>query len=249
MATNIIPKKIHYCWFGNKKMSSLNNKCIKSWKKYLPDYEFILWNEKNFDFTANKYCHEAYVNKKYAFVSDYVRLYVLEKYGGIYFDTDLELFSDLNAFLKFPAFMGFESETKISTAIIGSIEHHPFIVNLLSIYKSIPFVKEDGLFNLTTNVEYISKELNEIGFVENNQYQILQNNIHLFPKDYFSPKSWDLKITRKTKNTVCVHHFEGSWRVLPPIKFRLRGKIKKYLILMNLLGVVRTIKSKIKRSE
>lgn len=114
MNTLTIPKTIHYCWFGKNDLPPLVKKCIKSWHKYLPDYEFKLWDEQSFDITSNKWCQEAYKQKKYAFVADYVRLKVLYEQGGIYLDTDIQLYKSLNPFLSNEAFMGFERDEILS---------------------------------------------------------------------------------------------------------------------------------------
>ena len=116
---NKIPKVIHYCWFGKNKLSKSAKKCIKSWKKHLPNYEIIEWNENNFDINCNEYVREAYKSKKYAFVSDYARIYALYNYGGIYMDTDVEVIKSLDKFLCNDAFAGLENEYSIQTAVMG----------------------------------------------------------------------------------------------------------------------------------
>ena len=121
-----IPKVIHYCWFGKGKMPVLADKCIKSWKKYCPDYEIIEWNEENFDINCCDYVREAYENRKFAFVTDYVRLYAMYTYGGIYMDTDVELLKPLDSFLQDAAFIGFENKESIATAIIGCNKENKF---------------------------------------------------------------------------------------------------------------------------
>ena len=124
----MIPKIIHYVWFGDKPSGEVEKKCIASWKKYCPDYEIKLWNEESFDLKgAGVYAQQAYDEEQWAFVSDVARLYVLKEYGGIYMDTDMEVIKSLDDFLELPAFMGFEIESEISTGIIGAEPHNPLI--------------------------------------------------------------------------------------------------------------------------
>lgn len=130
-----IPKTIHYCWFGKNDLPPLVKKCIKSWHKYLPDYEFKLWDEQSFDITSNKWCQEAYKQKKYAFVADYVRLKVLYEQGGIYLDTDIQLYKSLNPFLSNEAFMGFERDEILSMGVMGFKKNNKIIKELLDYYN------------------------------------------------------------------------------------------------------------------
>ncbi|WP_270582801.1 glycosyltransferase family 32 protein [Bacteroides fragilis] len=134
MNTLTIPKTIHYCWFGKNDLPPLVKKCIKSWHKYLPDYEFKLWDEQSFDITSNKWCQEAYKQKKYAFVADYVRLKVLYEQGGIYLDTDIQLYKSLNPFLSNEAFMGFERNEILSMGGMGFKKNNKIIKELLDYY-------------------------------------------------------------------------------------------------------------------
>src|SRR5699024_8907222 len=127
----MIPKIIHYCWFGGNELSKTTKVCINSWKKKLPDYKIIEWNESNFDINSNQYVKEAYQAGRYAFVTDYVRLYVLYHYGGIYMDTDVEVLKSLDSFLKHQAFTGCENEKNSVTGIIGSEKDHEWIKTLL----------------------------------------------------------------------------------------------------------------------
>ncbi len=206
----MIPKKIHYCWFGKNPLPKLAIDCIESWKKYCPDYEIIRWDESNFDISSNAYIKEAYDAKKFAFVTDVVRLYVLLNEGGIYMDTDVEVLKPLDDLLKLDAFSGFESDTKIPTGIMAAKKGHKLFAELLQEYDNAHFIKKDGTYDLTTNVIRITKTCKKYGLVQNNSLQTV-NGFTLFPKDYFCPK--DL-ITRKlhlTENTYTIHHFDGSW--------------------------------------
>lgn len=214
----MIPKKIHYCWFGKGKMPMLSIKCIDSWKEFLPDYELKLWDETNFDVNTNVYVQEAYAAKKYAFVSDYVRLYALDKEGGIYMDTDVQVLKNLDYFLQFPAFTGFETDTEVPTGIIASEKNGSWVKDQLTYYENKNFILPDGSLDLTTNVQIISKRMSENGFVVENGYQIYKDCMHVFPKDYFCPKNRVGKI-ELTENSYCIHHFNGSW-MSPKLKFK-----------------------------
>lgn len=208
----MIPKVIHYCWFGGNEKSDFIKKCMDSWKKYCPNYQIIEWNEKNFDISSNIYVKEAYENKKWAFVSDYVRLYALAKNGGFYLDTDVELVKSLDAFTNYAAFTGYESKNCIPTAVMGAEQGNEWIEYLLSYYDGRHFVLQDGSFDMTTNVVSITemtKQKYPMKF-ENKKYEI-PGVVCFFPKDYFAPKSPGDKNYTITQNTVGIHHFDGSW--------------------------------------
>ena len=219
----MIPKIIHYCWFGRGRMPKLAERCIQSWKKHLPDYEIKLWNEDNFDINSNCYVKEAYEAKKYAFVTDYVRLYALYHYGGIYMDTDVEVLKNLDSFLKNPAFSGFEDDTQIPTGIMASEKNGAWVKWQLGYYSDKHFLLENGEPNTTTNVAIISGLMEQEGFVLKNSLQNFKNIITIYPKDYFCPKSYKDGKIYLTENTHCIHHFAGSW-------ISKRQKIKNKII-------------------
>lgn len=192
-------------------MPELAKRCIESWKKYLPDYELMLWNEDSFDVNSLKFTRQAYEKKRYAFVTDYVRLYALKRYGGVYMDTDVEILKSIDEFLKLPAFSGFETGDQIPTGIMASEKELPWIDELLKYYDKRPFVRWNGRLNKTPNTIIISKMLKKRGVVLNNCYQVYKDQLHLFPKDYFCPKSYKTLEIELTENTYCIHHFAGSW--------------------------------------
>ena len=206
-----IPKIIHYVWVGPKKPSSLVKKCIASWKKYLPDYEIIEWNERNFDINSNRYCREAYDAKKYAFVSDYIRIAVLYQYGGIYMDTDVEVvkpFSD--DILNCEAIACYESPKTIQTGLLGSVPGQKFMGLVLDHYRIASFVNTDGTYNMIPNVQVITNIAKENGLDPDGQ---LKNclGLTLFPQTFFCPLCNYCTEICFTENTYTIHHFSGSW--------------------------------------
>ena len=220
----MIPKIIHYCWFGNNPLPDDAKVCIASWKKYCPDYEIIEWNENNFDLEQNQYVKEAYEEKKWAFITDYVRLYVLYNYGGIYMDTDVEVLKNLDVFLHNKGFSGFEDYDRVPTGIMASEKNNNFIGNQLKYYNNKHFVV-DGKHDMKTNVETITEYCLEHGLILNNTKQQIDDFV-FYPKDYFCPKNCQtLKITI-TENTYTIHHFAGSWTTK---NTRIKKIIKKIL--------------------
>ena len=208
----MIPKIIHYCWFGGNPLDKKSKKCIASWKKYCPDYEIVEWNENNFDINSNQYVKEAYEAKKWAFVTDYVRLYALYHVGGIYMDTDVEVIKKIDPFLSNVAFSGYESDGLISTAIMGSEKYGEWIQFLLNDYNDRRFLFENGAIDTTTNVITITKLTKEKYDIElDGKYIDLPGKVAFYPKEYFCPKSYETGKINKTKNTVCIHHFNASW--------------------------------------
>ncbi len=207
-----IPKIIHYCWFGRGEMPELAVNCIASWHKYLPEYEYRLWNEDSFDISSNRFVKEAYHNKKYAFVADYVRLYALYHFGGIYMDTDVEVLKPLDDFLVYPAFSGFEVEDSIPTGIMGAEKGSAWAKRELAYYDNLSFIMPNGAFNMKPNVQIITEHALHFGFNPNNEFQIINSDFAVFPKDFFCPKSYVNGEIHLTENTHTIHHFAGSWR-------------------------------------
>lgn len=222
----MIPKKIHYCWFGKGKMPELAHKCIDSWHEYLPEYEMILWNEDNFDINSVPYVREAYRAKKFAFVTDYVRLYALYNYGGIYMDTDVEVLKPLDRFLEHKSFSGFEDLHSIPTGIMASEQYGAWVNMQLEYYKDRSFILPNGSIDYTTNVATITSIMVSQGFKLNNKLQNFNDIIVIYPKDYFCPKSYVTGKIELTENTYTIHHFAGSW--LTPTQ-KLKTKIKNIL--------------------
>lgn len=205
----MIPKKIHYCWFGGKSLPEDAEACIASWKKYCPDYEIIEWNENTFDINSIVYVKEAAESKKWAFITDYVRLYAMYNYGGIYMDTDVEVLKNLDVFLQDKGFSGYEDYNRIPTGIMAAEKGLPFIKKLLDYYNDKHFIV-DGKMDMTTNVEIITNICLERGIVLNNQLCEI-DGFKFYPKDFFCPKDCQTLELKVTDNTYTIHHFAGSW--------------------------------------
>jgi len=206
-----IPKIIHYCWFGGKEYPELVNKCIASWKKVLFDYQFIKWHEDNFDIRCNDFVKEAYEKKKYAFVSDYARLFALYNFGGIYLDTDVEVLKSFDIFLINSGFLGFESKDSVATAVIGSVKNNNILKELLSFYDNKKFINLDGTLNTTTNVAIITRFFSLSGLVLNGKKQKIRN-FTFYPQEIFCPNDLSVLFTKDPKNSYTIHHFDESWR-------------------------------------
>jgi len=217
----MIEKKIHGVWLGRMKPSTVEER-IANWKEVCPDYEIIIWSEDNFDINKNLFCKQAFEKKKWAFASDYIRLNVLYNHGGIYLDSDVEVLQPFDKFLHLSAFVGFEDDRLISTAVIGAEKGHTLIKKLLEYYENRSFILPNNKLNCQANPIIFSK------IVKNNYPKFEHNNtlqhfdcFTIFPRDYFSPISVDTKKINKTKNTHTIHHFEGSWLKNKPINRKL----------------------------
>ena len=212
--SNVIPKKIHYCWFGHIPLPDLALKCIASWKKYLPDYEIIEWNESNYDINYNDYMREAYEAKKWAFVSDYARFDILYRFGGLYFDTDVELIRSIDDIVKNGSFMGCEpSYDKFAAAPGLGLAAAPGLnlyQNILENYRIRHFIRSDGSFDQKTVVTFV-EILVEYGFdIYDHSVQKVKD-VSIYPADYFCPMDYltgDLNITENTRS---IHHYSATW--------------------------------------
>lgn len=207
----MIPKIIHYCWFGRGPKPELANKCIESWKKFLPEYEIKEWNEDNFDLNLYPYTKEAYENRKFAFVTDVVRLYALYNEGGIYMDTDVEVLKPLDKFLHHNAFSGFEDGVNVPTGIMASEKGGKWAKENLEYYNDRHFIGKDGSLDLRTNVYTITNYMLQYGLKQDNTLQDFEGLITMYPKEYFCPLSVDGYELKITPNTHTIHHFMGSW--------------------------------------
>lgn len=189
-----------------------NLKCIESWKKFLPDYKLMLWNEDNYDVNSIKFTRQAYQKKKYAFVIDPVRLQLLREHGGIWLDTDIEIIKNLDPLLELPAFMSFESDTLLHTGIVGSEKGAAWTDEYWKYMNRKPFIRWNGRLNKTPSTVIISRILKKRGVKLDNTFQIYDDSLHIFSKDYFCPKDYKTGKITITDNTYCIHHFAGSWK-------------------------------------
>ncbi|UNP76362.1 glycosyl transferase [Bacillus nitratireducens] len=226
----MIPKIIHYCWFGGNPLPESAEKCIESWKKYCPDYEIIQWNETNYDVTKNRYMYEAYQNKKYGFVPDYARLDIVHTYGGIYLDTDVELIKSLDDLLKLDAFCGVEHNSKyvaLGLGFGGNIENKTLRC-MLDAYNTMSFIK-DGEPDLTPAPKINTKALYSLGY--NYKKSVFNcGELKVFPSEYFCPQDFETGKLTITPNTYSIHHYDSSW--YSPVEtyaLEMKRKIPKIL--------------------
>lgn len=232
----MIPKVIHYCWFGKSEKSELVIKCIESWKKYCPDFKIIEWNEETYDVTKNKYMYQAYQMKRWGFVTDYVRLDVVYRYGGIYLDTDVELVRSIDELLETEGFIGFEKTPGENLASVfvntgqgfGAVAFHSAVKEMLDVYDRLIFMKE-GEENLKTCPYYNTEALVKLGLKQVNTYQDI-DGFRIYPTDYFCPINWKTQKCEMTQNTYSIHHFNASWLSAKEKRKRKRYRKIDYVI-------------------
>ena len=228
----MIPKIIHYCWFGQKPLPELAQKCIASWKKYLPDYEIKEWNEDNFDVNIIPYTAEAYAAKKYAFVSDYARFWILYKYGGIYFDTDVEVIRPIDDIIAKGNFMGCETDASGSDAAsvapglgLGVNPGLGLVKKMLDYYEGQHFVFVPGGIGQLTIVHIATEVLCEAGLKNVEGIQKVED-VYIYPSEYFCPINLKTNRIHILPNTRTIHHYAGTWQ---DKKFSFKSLLKKLL--------------------
>lgn len=204
-------KYIHYCWFGDKPLPKLAKQCIESWKKYLPDYEIKCWNEENCDLNECVFVKEAYENKKWAFVADYIRTKVMYDYGGIYFDTDMEITKPIDDLIKKEeSFLGVEDSHMIACGVWYEPRKNGYLPKkMLDYYRSQTFFNIDNMYKISIPriissilVDFDSSDLN---------VQHLKHNITIYPREYFYPLSYNHQYNVFTDNTCMIHYYDASW--------------------------------------
>lgn len=233
-------KYIHYCWFGDKPLPKLAKKCIKSWKKYLPDYEIIKWSEENVNLKECPFIKEAYKQKKWAFVADYARTKAMYEYGGIYFDTDMEVTKDIKHLLEKKAFIGVEDSNMIACGVWFESESKSFLASkMLEFYKSQKHFNSDDMYAISIP-RVITNILSPLGFdSSSNEIQNLKDIITIYPRDYFYPISYDRTNNIFTDNTCMIHYYDASW--LP----KSEQKSNKIIRILGLKNAQRYAKLKI----
>ena len=231
----MIPKIIHYCWFGGNHLPELEQRCLVSWHKHMPDWEYKWWNESNFEIaSAPLYVRQAYEARKFAFVSDYVRLWALEQYGGLYMDVDFEVYRPFDELMdRYAAFAGYEGSKRkpVMQGVIASEAHGAWVKDMLSTYDTRPFFKPDGTLDMYPNTQYFTDRLISHGFINDGvEKDVYVNNemsradalnephtlndkvfyLHVYPVHYFCPQ---LTTGEKVRNeeTYCEHKGESSW--------------------------------------
>lgn len=199
---------------------------MNSWNKYLENFKFIEWNEDNFDINCNLYVKQAYKAKKYAFVSDYVRLYALYHHGGIYLDTDVEVIKSLDSLLHHEAFTGFEDEFFLQSGTMGAMKGHQWIKEILETYDHRSFLRSDGTLDTTTNTAMITNHCSRLGLKLSGQFQVLNNGVVFYPRTYFSPYDYINGANFITDHSYTIHHFAKSWL---PLNVRIRSEMKRWM--------------------
>ncbi|WP_367296420.1 glycosyltransferase family 32 protein [Levilactobacillus yonginensis] len=224
----MIPKVIHYCWFGGQPLPDSVARCLASWQRFCPDYQLKRWDESNWDVTRSPYVRQAYAHKKYAFVADVARLDVVAQYGGIYLDTDVELLQPLDEFLAYDAFFGMEEPGRVNTGVgFGAISQHPMVCELLAQYQQRDFIC-NGRSDLTTCVTIAVPLFKEWGIQRNRRIQFLQDKrVVILPPTYFCPEDLASGKRQLTAQSVAIHHYAATWKSatsLTVTRWKVRGR-------------------------
>lgn len=239
----MIPKVIHYCWFGGNDIPEKDLKCIESWKKYCPDYEIIEWNEKNYNLGKNKYMEDAYKEKKWGFVPDYARFDIIYNHGGFYLDTDVELVKSLDELRTNKGYMGFEGGKWVNGGIgFGAEANNATIKGLRDMYDEKSFYNEDGTLNLKPSPYYITEFLENKGLKRNNKEQTV-GELKIYPTDFFAAKDYETGKLHLTPNTISIHRYNSSWMT----KKQKRARAIKHIIGEKKFNRLMSIKRKIKK--
>lgn len=224
-----IPKTIHYCWFGEKEIPKQQKKWMKSWKDYCPEYEIVEWNESNYDVYKTKYISQAYEMKKWAFVSDYARIDIINNYGGVYLDTDVELIKNIDLMLMNDAFCGFELSQYVAYGLgFGSRKNNPILEDIKGYYDNNSFILDNGNLNQTACPVVQTEVMKKYGLKCNGEFQIV-NGMAVYPSRVLcgmSPISF--RVEKDPLYTYAIHHYEGSWVADKQEKEMMIKRMKKW---------------------
>ncbi len=215
----MIPRIIHYCWFGGNPLPKSAQRCIASWRKFMPNCEIREWNEQNFDVNTHPYTRAAYAAGKYAFVSDFARYKILEEWGGIYFDTDVEMVASIDDLIKLGAFMGLEDAQPptVSSGLVMAVEaHHPIIQEMLDFYDAQAKEDTSAMLDMGIVVSGMTEIFIHHGFVRENRYQEVVG-ISLYPSEYFDPMDNATGRIKQTPNTRTIHRYDRTWSAQKPL--------------------------------
>ncbi len=210
----MIPKTIHYCWFGKNPLPQIAVKCIESWKKYAGDFQIVEWNEDNFDVSqAPEYVKQAYQEKRWAFVSDYARLKVVYDNGGIYLDTDVELVRSIDKLLDNNAYFAMDQKCLVASGLgFGAVKGAPILLDIMKQYETLSFFNENREPNPTPCPITETAVLKKHGLQQTDSVQTLENSVVVFPWEYFDPMDRDFGKIKKTRNTYSIHHYSALWK-------------------------------------
>ena len=226
----MIPKIIHYCWLSDNPIPIELQKYMATWKDKLPDYQFMLWNKERFDIHSVEWVEQAYEAKKYAFAADYIRLYAVYTYGGIYMDMDVEVLKSFNPLLEYPYFFGAETEMGIEGGVFGAEKGCYLLKECLEFYKNRRFILSDGTYNIQGLPKVMYRQItahHPLTISPCPNYQSL--SVQVFPFDYFTAKSASTGVVKPTENTYTIHHFAGTW-----LRTSVRHRVK--LVLVRIFG-------------
>ena len=232
----MIPKIIHFCWLSDDDYPNSIKECLESWQKFLPDYEFIHWDTKRFNLESNIWVKQAFEEKKYAFAADYIRLYAVYNYGGIYLDMDVEVLKKFDDLLNLPYFIGSEGGGIIEAGVFGAVAKTSWIGDCLNYYSDKSFINLNGSFNTLTLPRIMMAQITEnreviqahmLDFSISEQYSD-DNFLIMLPKDFFCAKNQGTGVIETTNNTYCIHHFAMSW--VPKSNLLFLSNFKRALI-------------------
>lgn len=225
----MIPKKIHYCWFGGKPMPDEFRRYMDTWREFCPDYTIIRWDESNYNVNKNRYMWEAYQQKRWGFVPDFARLDIIYEHGGVYLDTDVELIKNIDPLLQYNAFAGMQLPGIVALGLgFGATAHHPTIKKMLSVYETLPFVNADGTLNLVASPDYQTATLKQLGLSDEN---VIQNigDICVLPTEYLCPIDYRNNHMNLTDQAYAIHHFAATWLTAKQKRLRdLEFRLMKY---------------------